>query len=170
MTAAKNDRRGLHQILRENAGRRDFLVAMIIPRSRLGGFRRPQFVAAKRKPRGRALSGAVFIGTASSVRTRPHLLGPFPQPAKPLHSVRARAAPGDRLSNARRRRSSGNVAARQSGHPASVPAQIGLKERRKALELCQGHRRPRFAARSASRTIRPTTSCAWRKGMPRRTR
>ena len=38
---------------------------MINPKSRLGAFRKPQFVAAKRNPRGRALSGAVFIRGAS---------------------------------------------------------------------------------------------------------
>ena len=40
---------------------------MINPKSRLGALRKPQFLAANRNPRGRALSGAVFIRGVSLV-------------------------------------------------------------------------------------------------------
>src|SRR5690349_20169891 len=78
--------------------------AIINPKSRLGAFRKPQFVAANRNPRGRALSGAVFI-RGVSVFTAALLLS---NGSLPL--LQASVASGQGLADAWGRRSAGNVA------------------------------------------------------------
>src|ERR1700730_12071249 len=100
--------------------------AMISPRSRFGAFRRPQFIAAKRKPCGSAESGTVYIWGISLVTQEPPLadrIGPL---------LQTRVAIVDGFSIARRSRSSGHVAARQRRFKRQYLRQIGFKEGREA--------------------------------------
>ena len=75
---AEQHRRGLHAILREHTAAAAGSSATIRPRSSAGGFRRPQFTAAKRKPRGSAAAGAGSVLHTGTQAYRGH-----PAPAAP---------------------------------------------------------------------------------------
>src|SRR5690348_6391862 len=102
--------------------------AIINPKSRLGAFRKPQFVAANRNPRGRAWSGAVFIRGVSVFTA--FLLS---NGSRPL--LQASVASGQGLADARERRSTGNVAAGESRFESQHALQIGFEKRREVLEF-----------------------------------
>ncbi len=92
----------------------------------MGGLRSPQFTAAKRKPRGRAL-----------VRSRLH--------ERASHSDKSLAIFGELLADAVRRRASGNVAAFERGLDGQRLVEIVFKQRRKCFQFRDRHGRPGFA-------------------------
>src|ERR1700732_9550 len=127
MPSAKNDRGGVHQVLRKNSGGSDFLICNDQPQIEIRSFPKAAVhgckaeTLRKRRERRRMHLGDVVRHSGTSLG-RIRLL------------LKTRAGMGDGFSNPRWSCSSRHVAARQRGLESQYLRQIGLKEGREAFE------------------------------------